>query len=164
MSHHQKVTTGQSQPGCMKVTMYIFPLISVYWAWIMPTAVGLYWVISSLTSFLQSFITNRYFSVNHMTAMAEARRTAALELAEMGILPEGMYRNRKFAECAVDGSSVALAVQDMLYDPQTAGGLLMAVDPADADALLAALQPVVPSAQRVGVVSAYQDGPRIKLI
>lgn len=89
---------------------------------------------------------------------------AALELAEMGILPEGMYRNRKFAECAVDGSSVPLAVQDMLYDPQTAGGLLMAVDPADADALLAALQPVVPSAQRVGVVSAYQDGPRIKLI
>ena len=56
------------------------------------------------------------------------------------------------------------AVQDMLYDPQTAGGLLMAVDPADADALLAALQPVVPSAQRVGVVSSYQDGPRIKLI
>lgn len=89
---------------------------------------------------------------------------AALELAEMGILPEGMYRNRKFAECAVDGGSVPLAVQDMLYDPQTAGGLLMAVDPADADALLAALQPVVPSAQRVGVVSSYQDGPRIKLI
>ena len=89
---------------------------------------------------------------------------AALELAEMGILPEGMYRNRKFAECAVDSGSVPLAIQDMLYDPQTAGGLLMAVDPADADALLAALQPVVPSAQRVGVVSAYQDGPRIKLI
>ncbi|MGO5114711.1 selenide, water dikinase SelD [Candidatus Avoscillospira sp. LCP25S3_F1] len=89
---------------------------------------------------------------------------AALELAEMGILPEGMYRNRKFAECAVDGGDVSLAVQDVLYDPQTAGGLLMAVDPADADALLAALRPVVPSAQRVGVVSAYQDGPRIKLI
>ncbi len=45
MSHSQKQTTGQTQPGCMKVMMYVFPLISVYWAFIMPSAVGLYWVI-----------------------------------------------------------------------------------------------------------------------
>lgn len=51
----------------------------------------------------------------------------------------------------------------MLYDPQTAGGLLMAVDPADADALLAALTPVVPSAQRVGIVGEYTGGAHITL-
>lgn len=88
---------------------------------------------------------------------------AARELAEMGMLPEGMYRNRKYAQDSVDSGNVPLAVQDMLYDPQTSGGLLMAVDPADADALLAALTPVVPSAQRVGVVETYIGGPRITL-
>ena len=88
---------------------------------------------------------------------------AARTLAEMGILPEGMYRNRRFAQDAVDGGDVPLAVQDMLYDPQTSGGLLMAVAPEDADALLAALTPVVPSAQRVGVVGSYAGGARIRL-
>ena len=87
----------------------------------------------------------------------------ALELARMGILPEGMYRNRTFAEAAVDAGETELAKQDLLYDPQTAGGLVMAVDPADADALFAALQGVVPSAQRIGTVGAYAGGARILL-
>ena len=56
-----------------------------------------------------------------------------------------------------------LAKQDMLYDPQTAGGLLMAVDPQDADALFAELKTTVPSAQRIGTVAEYQGGKRIKL-
>lgn len=76
----------------------------------------------------------------------------ALEFAKMGLLPEGMYRNRRFAEAQVDAGAVPLAVQDVLYDPQTAGGLLMAVDAADADALLQDLAAAVPSAQQVGVV------------
>ena len=76
----------------------------------------------------------------------------ALTLAEMGILPEGMYRNRTFAEQAVDVGSTDLAVQDALFDPQTAGGLLIAVDPADADALFAELKDAVPCAQRIGVM------------
>ena len=87
----------------------------------------------------------------------------ALELARMGILPEGMYRNRIFAEYAVDAGSTELAKQDLLYDPQTAGGLVMAVDPADADTLFAALQNVVPSAQKIGTVGAYEGGKRILL-
>ena len=44
----------------------------------------------------------------------------ALELARMGILPEGMYRNRQFAQCAVEPGDVDLAVQDMRDDPPTA--------------------------------------------
>ena len=80
-------TSTQGQPGCMKVMMYVFPLISVYWAYIMPAAVGFYWVISSVTSFGQSLITNKYFSVNHMNAMSEARRAVTLELAEASVRP-----------------------------------------------------------------------------
>lgn len=87
----------------------------------------------------------------------------ALDFARMGILPAGMYRNRTFAEPMVDAGDTELAVQDVLYDPQTAGGLLIACDPEDADALFEALKPAVPSAQRVGTVQPYTGGARIYL-
>ena len=87
----------------------------------------------------------------------------ALELARMGILPEGMYRNRSFAQEAVDEGDVELAKQDMLYDPQTAGGLVMACHPEDADDLFAELKKAVPSAQKIGTVTAYEGGKRIFL-
>jgi selenium donor protein len=87
----------------------------------------------------------------------------ALELARLGILPEGLYRNRTFAESGVDVGGVELAKQDLLFDPQTAGGLLIAVASKDADALYAELKNTVPSAQRVGTVSEYKGGKRIRL-
>ena len=87
----------------------------------------------------------------------------ALELATIGILPEGMYRNRDFAESFVDAGRVSLAKQDMLYDPQTSGGLLIAVHPEDADAMYADLKNAVLSAQRIGCVRAYRGGKRIFL-
>lgn len=76
----------------------------------------------------------------------------ALPFAEMGILPEGMYRNRSFAEQAVDAGDTPLAVQDVLYDPQTAGGLMISVHSEDADALYEELKTAVPCAQRIGVM------------
>lgn len=87
----------------------------------------------------------------------------SLEFAKMGILPAGMYRNRNFAESWVDAGQVELAVQDMLYDPQTSGGLLIAVHPDDADAMEAELKNAVPSAQRIGKVCPYRGGKRIFL-
>ena len=87
----------------------------------------------------------------------------AAELARMGILPEGMYRNRSFAGDSVAPGTAELWQQDLLYDPQTSGGLLMAVDPEDAEALYEALRPAVPSAQRIGTVREYQSGRRIFL-
>ena len=87
----------------------------------------------------------------------------AVELARMGLLPEGMYRNRAFAEAWVDTGDTPLWVQDVLYDPQTSGGLLMAVDRKDADALLQALEGQVPSAQRIGAAEPWESGTRILL-
>ena len=87
----------------------------------------------------------------------------ALEFARMGILPEGMYRNRKYAEPFVMADSVPLEIQDALYDPQTSGGLLIAVDPNDADTLAETLQKTVPDACRIGTVSEYSNGPHIIL-
>ena len=87
----------------------------------------------------------------------------ALELARMGVLPAGLYRNRSFAEASVEAGGVELAVQDLLYDPQTAGGLLIAVNPDDADALQKELEKSVPCAQRIGRLRAYTGGARITL-
>lgn len=88
----------------------------------------------------------------------------AEEFARMGVLPEGMYRNRSFAQGQVDPGGVPLHLQDLLYDPQTSGGLLIAVDPADADALERALTGKVPSVQRVGTIGEAGPGARIHLI
>ncbi len=87
----------------------------------------------------------------------------AVEFARMGLLPEGMYRNRAFAEESVDLGETPLEYQDLLFDPQTSGGLCIAVDAEDADALLGELQNAVPAAQRIGSVCAYQGGKRVLL-
>lgn len=78
----------------------------------------------------------------------------ALELADMGFIPAGAYRNRDFAEptAAVRGS-VPRAMQDILYDPQTSGGLLIAVGEQEGEKLLKQLQSEVPCAAMIGYVT-----------
>lgn len=61
----------------------------------------------------------------------------AVEYAGMGFVPAGVYNNRKFREAMVDmAPSVDPVVQDILFDPQTSGGLLICVAPDSANALL----------------------------
>ena len=84
-------------------------------------------------------------------------------LAQSGILPEGLYRNRSYAEGFVETGNIKLSVQDMLFDPQTSGGLLIAVSPEDADMLFNELKGRVPSAQRIGHIENYKGGARIIL-
>lgn len=81
----------------------------------------------------------------------------ALEFARIGILPEGMYRNRTFAEQAVDTGNTELAVCDLLFDPQTSGGLLAAVSEQDAEDVYAALKDRVPCVQRVGRIVRQKE-------
>ena len=87
----------------------------------------------------------------------------AKELARFGLIPAGAYRNRTFAEKAVELTGIELCVQDMLFDPQTSGGLLIACAPQDADRMFEELKQTVPSAQRIGTVKAYEGGKRIFL-
>ena len=74
--------------------------------------------------------------------------------AKSGCCPE----NCKF--CAQSAHNLSLI---HIYDPQTSGGLLIAVDPADADALAAELQKTVPDARRIGTVSELTGEKRIIL-
>jgi selenide,water dikinase len=65
----------------------------------------------------------------------------ALEFAAMGLIPAGAYKNREFREPMIDfGQSVERSVQDVLFDPQTSGGLLIGIGSDQADALVKALR------------------------
>ena len=61
----------------------------------------------------------------------------AKEYAEMGVVPGGTGRNRDFRIKMVDiDKNVSKVMVDILFDPQTSGGLLMSVPAADAEPLL----------------------------
>jgi selenide,water dikinase len=82
----------------------------------------------------------------------------ALEAAREGHLSAGLKNNRAFvSDCAGFATSVATEYQDLLFDPQTSGGLLVAIAPDAADAALAALQRHGVTARRVGTVVAKRS-------
>ena len=82
----------------------------------------------------------------------------ALEFADMGLIPAGAYRNRDFAEHETElRGEIPRAMQDLLYDPQTSGGLLIAADERDAEALLRELQSAVPAAAAIGYVTEREE-------
>jgi len=61
----------------------------------------------------------------------------AKEYAEMGMVPGGTGRNRDFRIKMVDiDKNVSKVMVDILFDPQTSGGLLMAVPTSDAEPLV----------------------------
>ena len=89
---------------------------------------------------------------------------AARELAETGMIPGGLHRNRDFRKGMVDlDKSVPPFLQDILYDPQTSGGLLIGVPEKQALALLEKLHRAgVSEAALIGEVVAENKG-RIKV-
>ena len=94
----------------------------------------------------------------HLKAQAVPYHEEAYEMADMGFIPAGAYRNRDFTEAGVRVvGEVARALQDIFYDPQTSGGLLCAVPAAEAEACLAELRAVAPSTQIIGYVTEKLD-------
>ena len=64
----------------------------------------------------------------------------AIEFAQMGMIPGGTYRNKEFRSSMVKmATEVPEYVQDVLFDPQTSGGLFIAVSAAKANLLLSRL-------------------------
>lgn len=67
--------------------------------------------------------------------------TEALEFASMGLIPAGAYKNKEFRDQMIGfAETVPRALQDVLFDPQTSGGLLISVSDNQAAALVAALK------------------------
>jgi len=86
----------------------------------------------------------------------------ALDAVHLGAIPAGLLANRDFAECVsadASGSKIADDVRTLLYDPQTAGGLLIAVAPDHADALVGSLRGADLDAAKIGSVGGpYRAG------
>jgi len=94
----------------------------------------------------------------------------ALEAVRLGTIPAGLLANREFAECMVEdagGAQIPRELRTLLYDPQTAGGLLLSVAPEHAEPLVAEFQAGGLAAACIGLVAGEGPGaagaPRIEL-
>jgi selenide,water dikinase len=77
----------------------------------------------------------------------------ALECVRAGHIPAGLKANREFAECAVEyDDGIADELKTILFDPQTAGGLLIAAAPEIAPDLLAELHAKAVPAAEIGEI------------
>jgi selenide,water dikinase len=80
----------------------------------------------------------------------------ALDAVAAGALPAGLKNNRDFASCSVGlTGQIDAALLELLYDPQTSGGLLIALPDTDA----AQLTGLLPGAHRIGRVLARDNKP-----
>ncbi|HEV1995044.1 MAG TPA: selenide, water dikinase SelD [Candidatus Acidoferrum sp.] len=92
------------------------------------------------------------FEIDHR---AFAYLPGAVEAAREGHLSGGLKNNRAFiGDCAAFDASVPPEYQDLLFDPQTSGGLLIAISPESAGAAISALDRHGVSARRIGKVIA----------
>jgi selenide,water dikinase len=79
-----------------------------------------------------------------------------LSLARMGMIPGGTSRNKEFRAKMVDAVGLGDVMLDILFDPQTSGGLFMSVGPDKAGLLLSALKEAgVADAAIVGEVVSH---------
>jgi selenide, water dikinase len=77
----------------------------------------------------------------------------ALDAARGGFLPGGLKNNRDFVgDCVGFAAGIRQEYRDLLFDPQTSGGLLIAISPDSADSAVTALERHGVSARRIGKV------------
>jgi selenide, water dikinase len=82
----------------------------------------------------------------------------ALQAAKNGHIPGGLINNREFVgECVDFAAGVAPEFRDLLFDPQTSGGLLVAINAEAADEALRAVKRHGVAGRRVGNVVSKRE-------
>lgn len=98
---------------------------------------------------------------SHKTLVIQSEKLPIIEgvkeYAQMGLIPEGAYRNRDFAGSEVRSGIKELWMEDLVFDPQTSGGLLLAVPAEEADALAEELSGMDIFGGIIGYVTEPQD-------
>ena len=94
----------------------------------------------------------------HIDSLSVPFHMEALEFADMGFIPAGAYRNRTYVEKGIlKKCEIPRALEDIFFDPQTSGGLLIALSGDQAPGLLADLQAIGLPAQIIGEITQRQN-------
>ena len=64
----------------------------------------------------------------------------AMDYANMGLVPAGTYKNRGYSIDKIEADGIPEVYLDLLYDPQTSGGLLLSVTPEDVENMMRSFQ------------------------
>ena len=87
----------------------------------------------------------------------------AMECIRAGQIPGGLKANREFAECVVGyESGVSDELKTLLFDPQTAGGLLLSVAESDSEELVVEMQSAGIPARAIGKITESEK-PLIRI-
>jgi selenide, water dikinase len=79
------------------------------------------------------------------------------EYAEMGLIPIGSYNNRNYLKGKYDLLNIPTWLEDVLFDPQTSGGLLISTSPAEAKQIMEELSKLELTSKIIGEVIPRQD-------
>lgn len=85
-----------------------------------------------------------------------------MQFAQMGLIPEGMYANEEFRAHMVEGSQADEDLMAILYDPQTSGGLFIAVSPEKADKMVEQIRQA--GDEQAAIVGQVIDSPKSQII
>ena len=93
---------------------------------------------------------------NEFSVIINSKNLPVLDGAEqnagMGMIPGGLYRNKKYVgEKCVIANDVKLEIADLIFDPQTSGGLLISLPHKDAELMVAEMK-------RAGLINASVIG------
>jgi len=82
--------------------------------------------------------------------------TGALSLASQGFVPAGAYGNRNtFESSVINLDHIDVAIQDLIFDPQTSGGLMFALQEEQAMRLLAEL---IEAGLTASIIGGFVEG------
>ena len=127
-------------------------------------ALGVAHACTDVTGFSLMGHLSHLVRASHVTARLDAAQVPflpnALRLSQAGVAPGGTHRNRAhFGQWATIAPTIDEAVVNLLFDPQTSGGLLIALPHAHAAELLRALHDDgVPAATIVGRIVESSEG------
>lgn len=81
----------------------------------------------------------------------------AIDYAKIGLIPEGAYKNKKHIEGKYEMKNVEPWLEDILFDPQTSGGLLFSVSFQDSMEIIKKLKKLDMKSSVIGEVTSFKE-------